>query len=630
MSHRRRFRSGFFRRYWRSKEILTEYRREASAEKIFGRRATFLLFGQMAILGILSAKLYKIQVTDNEDFSEQARRNRLLRRFLVPPRGAIYDASGNVLLAKNKAVVRAILSDAGGIDIDASIARFEKIILMDERDHRRVKRERKRGGKNANFTLRNILTEKEVERISQVLPPIPGLSLDEGFSRSYPLGELTAHVVGYVAIPNEKDLRRNKVYALPGIKIGRGGIEENEEDDLRGVPGNFEEEVNAKRDLIREISSVSPISGSDIHLTLDVRFQEKVKERIGDRVASAVLLDCRTGAVRAMVSNPSFDPGAFEEGVSVEQWKSWMEDPATPLNNKAISGFYPPGSTFKPAVALAALQSHAIHPDEMIDCPGYLDVGGVRFHCWKPAGHGPLTVRDALKYSCDVFFYQAARRCGMDEIHKAAEALGICVPPSIELPNAGTGIVPNSEWAAKHSYLWKVGDTINAGIGQGYVQTTPLSLAGYAASLAVGAKVSPYLIQDPFKCMRPHCLEALPFDPAYLGIVRRGMWDVVNAKHGTAPLAKLHSENVQMAGKTGTSQVRGVSREMRESGHFNSMNFPWKYRPHALFIAYAPFIRPRYALSLVVEHGNAGAGEAAPVAGKIMEDILKLDPEIKL
>ncbi|QCE35496.1 penicillin-binding protein 2 [Acetobacteraceae bacterium] len=627
ISHRS-FSLGFVKRYLKSKEVTTEYQREAVAGKIFGRRATLLLFAQMGVFATLSTKLYKIQVTDSEEFSEQALRNRLLRRYIVPPRGLVYDASGKHLLATNKLVVRAVMSSDGRIDVDDSIARFENLIAMDKKDYRRVVQERRRGGKNIPFTLKDSLTEEEIIRINQELPPIAGLSLDEGFDRIYPFGELTAHITGYVAVPNENDVRRNNVYALPGIKIGRGGLEEKEEDLLRGTPGNLENEVDARRDFIREISSTSPLPGNNLRLTLNLRYQEVLKRNIEDKVASAVLLNCQTGAVCAMVSSPSFDPSAFEDGISFKQWNAWLEDPATPLNNKAISGFYPPGSTFKPAVALAALQSKAISPKERIECPGYLDIGGGRFHCWLKSGHGALNVRQALKHSCDVFFYQAARRCGMEEIHKASEALGLCRPPTIELAHAGTGIVPNAEWALKHNHRWRVGDTINAGIGQGYVQTTPLGLAGYAASLATGVKISPYLVQDQLRCTGSACFESLPFDPAYLEIVRQGMWDVVNAYNGTAPRAKLHFQHIQMAGKTGTSQVRRVSRAMRESGKFNSMDLPWKYRPHALFIAYAPFDRPRYALSLVIEHGNASASQAAPLAGKIMEEILEMDPAV--
>jgi penicillin-binding protein 2 len=342
------------------------------------------------------------------------------------------------------------------------------------------------------------------------------------------------------------------------------------------------------------------------------------------------VLDCRNGEVLALAANPSFEPTLFNAGVTQAQWAEWTKDRRTPLINKTIAGLYAPGSTFKMAVALAALEAKAIAPADRVDCPGHFDLGNTRFHCWRKGGHGPVDLRNGIKHSCDVYFYELARRTGMDRIAVMAHRLGLGAELQLDLPGQRVGLVPRREWRTRRGHPWNLGDTVVSGIGQGYIQVTPLQLATYTARLASGRILQPHLTRRLSGVLQPGASPedwpplSLPERP--LRLVREAMWAVVNEPGGTAPLARLPDPRWQVAGKTGSSQVRRVSRELRESGRFDSQKLPWEFRPHALFVAYAPYDAPRYALAVVVEHGNSGAAAAAPIARDIMAEVIRLDP----
>nr|WP_245528410.1 penicillin-binding protein 2 [Gluconobacter morbifer] len=600
-----------------------------SGRGIFTRRALLVMAVQAGVLGTLGRRLYNIQTVDGDHLRQLAERNRTSKRLLAPARGPIHDRFG-VALADNKVSWRALLMPEETTDIPAVIERFSQIVPLDEHDRARIERDLRHVRKYVPVTLHEFLSWDDMARIELNAPSLPGVLVDVGSTRLYPFHDLTAHIVGYVAPPNEEDVSKDTTLSLPGMRVGRAGIEQTQEQLLRGDPGSVEMEVNAVGRVIGEIDRVEGQQGQDIHLTIDTVLQQQLRDRLGDRVSSSVIMDCRNGEVMAMVSTPSFDPSLFDSGVSHAQWNAWNSDPRTPLVDKAVSGLYPPGSTFKPAVALAALKCGAVSATDRFNCPGYLDVGGVRFHCWNRWGHGMINMREGLKYSCDVYFYEVARRCGMDPIKLVGNDMGLGVKLGIELPHSHPGVIPTPEWRQQHGFHWNGGDTINAGIGQGFVQVTPLALATYVSRLASGRNVQPHLLRATDDTLSPLAAldTAAPLDlpPAYLDVVRGGMFAVVNEAHGTAPKARLDLPGIQMAGKTGSAQVRRVSRALRESGHFNSMNLPWEYRPHALFICFAPYDEPRYAVSVVVEHGNAGADEAAPLAKLIMTDTLLRDP----
>jgi penicillin-binding protein 2 len=605
-------------------------KREGERTGVFTRRALLLMGGQVAVLGALSARLYQVQVTDGAKFTTMANENRVSARMIAPPRGRILDRFGTIL-GGNITNWRAELIAEQANDVDATLDAFSRILPISDYERARIERELHRHRKFIPVLIREFLTWDQMAAIEVNAPDLPGVIVDSGTTRQYPFGEKMSHVVGYVAPPNEDDVAEDPLLALPGLRIGRSGMEKYHDIALRGRAGAVQLEVNAVGRVIRELDRQEGIQGEDVGLTIDAGLQEAVLNVLGDESASAVVMDTRNGEVLAMGTNPSFDPSVFNSGVSQAQWAEWTRDKRTPLINKATSGLYAPGSTFKMAVALAGLEAKTLNPGDRINCPGYLDLGDTRFHCWRKGGHGSLDLRGGLKNSCDVFFYEVAHRTGIDHIAAMAHRMGLGAELDLDLPGQRVGLIPTREWRIGEGHAWNIGDTIVSGIGQGFIQVTPLQLATYVSRVASGRIVQPHLTRSLGGVLQPGSQvddwPVLGLPEKFLHDVREGMFAVVNEAGGTAPQARLPGDmGVQLAGKTGSAQVRRVSRELRESGHFDSEKLPWEFRPHALFVAYAPYDAPRYAVSVVVEHGNAGADVAAPKAKQIMIETLKRDP----
>jgi penicillin-binding protein 2 len=603
-------------------------RREAKSTGVFTRRALLLAAGQVGALGLLGAKLYQVQVVEGARYATLADTNRISARLIAAPRGRLLDRFG-VIAAGNRSNWRALLVAEQTDDVGGTLDNFARVVPLADHERARVEREVRRHRRFIPVVLREFLSWEDMARIEVNAPDLPGVLVDVGTSRLYPFGSTMAHVVGYVAPPNEDDVAEDAMLALPGLRIGRAGVEKHHDLPLRGRAGAVQLEVNAVGRVIRELDRQEGMQGQDIGLTIDTELQKSVLARLGDESASAVVLDCRNGEVMAMATNPSFDPSVFNSGVSQAQWIEWTSNRRAPLINKAAAGLYAPGSTFKMVVALAGLEAKAISPYDRVNCPGYLDLGDTRFHCWRKGGHGMLDLQGAIKNSCDVFFYEVARLTGIDRIAAMSNRFGLGVKLDIELPGARKGLVPTRGWRIAHGKPWNLGDTVVHGIGQGFLQLTPLSLAVMAARLATGRAVQPHLTRsiggELQKGSRPEDWPLMGVPERDLRAVREGMYAVVNEAGGTAPIARLQIPGVQMAGKTGSTQVRRVSRDQREHG-FKSENMPWEFRPHALFVAFAPYDAPRYAMSIVIEHGNAGAATAGPVARDIMTDVLTRDP----
>ena len=595
---------------------------------VFTRRALLVGAAQLGAFGALAAKLYQVQMVEGGRYATMAESNRISARLIAPPRGRILDRAG-IVVGGNRLNWRALLTAELTTNVDGTLDTFARIVPLADHERARIERELRKRHRFIPVIVREFLTWEEMARIEVNAPDLPGILVDVGFTRLYPQGPALAHVVGYVAPPNEADLGEDPMLALPGIRIGRNGMEKALDTRLRGRAGAVQMEVNAVGRVIRELDRQEGTPGQDLGLTIDVGLQNSVLRRLGDESASAVVMDARNGEVLAMTTNPSFDPSLFNSGVSQAQWIQWTSNRKAPLINKAASGLYAPGSTFKMAVAMAGLEAKIIGPGDRISCPGFLDLGDTRFHCWSKSGHGALDMRGAIKNSCDVYFYEVARRAGIDRVAAMANRFGIGVDLGIELPGVRKGLMPTKAWRQAQGKAWNIGDTISCGIGQGYIQTTPLALCTYAARLATGRAVQPHLTRTIGGVLQKG---ALPGDWPSLGLperalhlLREGMWAVVNEGGGTGAIARIGLPGMQLAGKTGSSQVRRVSREQREHG-FRSDKLPWEFRPHALFVCYAPYDQPRYAVSVVVEHGNAGAAAAAPLARDIMIDVLTRDP----
>jgi penicillin-binding protein 2 len=602
-------------------------RREAKRTSVFTRRALFIMGGQTLLLGGLAARLYQVQVLEGDRYATLADDNRVSARMIAAPRGRILDRNG-VVIAGSRINWRALLVADHTNDVPRTLENFSRIVPLSEWERGRIEREVGRRRRFIPVMVREFLSWEDMARIGVHAPELPGIVVDVGTTRLYPMGERLSHIVGYVAPPNEADVAEDPMLALPGLRVGRAGMERSHETTLRGRAGAVRLEVNALGRVIRELDRQEGQQGEDVTLSIDAGLQDVALNRLGEESASAVVMDCRNGEVLAMATNPSFDPSVFNSGVTQAQWREWTRDRRTPLINKATSGLYAPGSTFKMAVALAALEARVVTPFDRVHCEGHYDFGDTRFHCWKKGGHGGVDLRAALRVSCDTYFYEIARRVGMDRIAAMAHRLGLGVELDLDLPGQKKGLVPTRSWRTKQGRMWNIGDTIVSGIGQGYIQVTPLQLATFTARLASGRAVQPRLTRRVGATPQPGAPDwpGLGLNDRALAAIREAMWQVVNDPSGTAPLAKLPDPRWQMAGKTGSSQVRRVTREMRESGTFDSEKLPWEFRPHALFTAYAPHDNPRYALAVVVEHGNSGAGAAAPIARDIMLATLQRDP----
>ncbi|MFQ5765543.1 MAG: penicillin-binding protein 2, partial [Rhodospirillales bacterium] len=415
---------------------------------------------------------------------------------------------------------------------------------------------------------------------------------------------------------------------LPGFRIGKAGIEKIHDLVLRGTGGSSQVEVNAFGHVIRELSRQEGQPGAEVALTVDLGLQRMVSRRLGKRSAAAVVMDVHNGDILALASTPSFDPNAFNKGLSADEWRTLASDPKAPLTNKAISGHYPPGSTFKMVVLLAALEKGAVTPETTVFCTGKITLGDATFHCWRKGGHGLMDAFNGLTQSCDVYFYELARRTGIERIAAMARRLGFGETLGLDLPGEQPGLVPDRKWKRRTMNApWHQGETLLMGIGQGYLLATPLQMAVMVARLVNGGyAVTPRLTRphaadledtDHETDRRP-AFESLGLVPGHRQLVRRGMEAVVNDPSGTAFRARIRKRGMEMGGKTGTVQVRRITKAEREEGIKKNKDLPWRDRDHAMFVGFAPTSAPRYAVSVVVEHGGGGASVAAPIARDIL------------
>jgi penicillin-binding protein 2 len=590
-------------------------REEERRRSVFTRRALMLGGVQLGIFGFLGWRLHTLQVDQGERFATLAEENRLSARLLSPPRGRVLDRNGHVV-AGNRLNWRVLLVAEHTSDVGATLETFHRIVPLAEHERARIEREVRRRRRFVPVIVREFLSWEEMARIEVNAPDLPGIVIDVGTTRIYPEGPHLAHIVGYVAPPAERDMDGDPLLQLPGVRVGRAGIERHHDQVLRGRAGAVQLEVNAVGRVIRELDRREGLQGADVEISVDTELQKAIRGRI-EEGTSVVVMNARNGEVLAMASQPSFDPHLFNAGVSAAQWREWTSNRATPLINKTTNGLYAPGSTFKMVVALAALEARVTTPGERVHCPGHFDLGDTRFHCWNRNGHGGVDMRTALKVSCDVYFYEMARRLGINRIAAMSRRFGLGVDLDIELPGTRRGLVPTREWREAQGRPWALGDTVVHGIGQGFYQLTPLSLCVMTARLASGRALQPHLTRAiggrPVRGARPEDWPSLGIPERDLRLMRDSMFAVVNEAGGTAQASRLPREFGMMAGKTGTTQVRRVSREQRERG-FNVRTMPREWRPHALFVGYAPHDNPLFAVSVVVEHGTSGSGAAAPLA----------------
>ena len=604
--------------------------KDSSRFKSFSRRVAFLGGGKVLLLSLLAGRMYQLQVIESDKYKTLADENRINLRLLPPPRGTIVDRYGRAL-AVNQENYRVTLVAEQVNDINTMLDTLSGIISLEDYERHRILREVRRRRGFVPVTVRENLDWRDVSRIEVNAPDLPGLSIEVGQSRQYPFAEDFAHVLGYVSAVSEKEVTGDPLLELPGFKVGKNGVERVFDLNLRGKAGNTQVEVNAVGRVIRELSRQEGQPGVDLRLTIDRDLQKLAADRLKEeKSASAVILDIHNGDVLALSSVPGFDPNEFVTGLSSKTWRRLINDPYAPLTNKAISGLYAPGSTFKMVVALAALEARIVAPDHRVFCRGHTQLGNARFHCWKRHGHGWQDMYDAHQNSCDVYFYDIAKRIGIDRIAAMATRFGLGTKTGIELPSEKGGVIPTRAWKkALIGTAWQQGETLISGIGQGFILTTPLQLAVMTARIANGGKaVLPRLIRAAEvdgKEEEP-VFKDLGISKRSLDVVREGMNRVTNVQQGTAYRARISEEGMGMSGKTGTAQVRRISKAERDTWVLKNHERPWRERDHALFVGYAPSDNPRYAVSVIVEHGGGGSKVAAPIARDLLLATQKRDP----
>lgn len=585
---------------------------------------------QFVLLLVIAARLYFLQVYEADKYRTLSDENRISARILVPPRGGIYDRCG-VPIANNKQNFQAMLVAEQASNVNETLEKFKKLMPLSEKEEARIFRDLKRYRRFVPIKLKEGLSWEDVSRILLAAPEMPGVIVDDGLSRDYPFGKQMAHVLGYVAAVSENDLKTDgdPLLETPGFKIGRIGLEKKYESKLRGKGGNLKLEVNAVGRIMKEIEREDGTSGEKLELTLDSRLQQKAYDLFGEESGAAVLMDVNSGEILTFISMPSYDSNDFVQGVSQELYDSLLYNEKQPLINKAIAGRYSPGSTFKMIVALAALESGTITKDTKVSCYGKMNFGNHLFHCWKKGGHGALNVVEALQHSCDIFFYEVAQKVGIERIAAMARRFGLGSPTALNFDDEKAGIIPDKAWKlANLKSPWQGGETLIAGIGQGYILTTPLQLAVMTARIANGGiMVEPSL--TPVSAEKIKKYKKMGINPAYMALVKEGMCSVVNRPGGTALMSRFDYNGQKMCGKTGTTQVKRISLQERQTGIIKQEDLPWKYRNHALFVGYAPQDKPRYAVAVLVEHGGGGSSVAAPIASALLKEALILEGEKK-
>ncbi|WP_417485923.1 penicillin-binding protein 2 [Maricaulis sp.] len=595
----------------------------------FTRRALLMAgAGGLAFMG-LGARLYSLQVLETERYRLMSEDNQFNFNLLPPSRGRVLDRFG-VAVADNRDSYRVLLVPEQAGDVASALDRLQPFLPLSDHERERILRTARSQRSFHAITVADDLDWHTFASINLNAPDLAGVTPDVGEVRSYAFGPSFAHVIGYVQPPNDEDIANNprdaeRLLRHPGFRVGKTGVEVARELDLRGQAGALKIEVNARGRVIRELpeQSTEPVSGRDVVLTLDADIQRYAHERLGQESASAVVMDVNTGELIAMVSTPSFDPNLFVGGISTADYAALRENDHNPLFQKSIQGTYPPGSTFKAVVAAAALEHDVIPPTERINCTGSVRLGNREFHCWRRRGHGPVNLRDAVKTSCDIYFYQVAERLGIDRLHAMATRFGIGEQFDIGVAGVRRGTMPNPAWKrARYDQGWSTGDTYNTGIGQGYVTASPLQLAVMTARVASGRAVSPSLYRNAMMPPAPH----IGISDAALASVRDGLRAVVEEPGGTSySLGGLGLGDIEMAGKTGTAQVYSITAAERESGVREQEDLPWRLRDHGLFMCYAPADRPKYACVVVVEHGGGSSAATRP-ARDILQRVVARDP----
>jgi penicillin-binding protein 2 len=598
---------------------------EADRTRTFTRR-TMLLAGGGAALGIvLTGRVGYLAVLESPKYKLLAEENRVSLRMIPPRRGVIVDRFG-VPLAVNRPDYRLALIPEQVEDLDRTLAQIGRFLPLTPADIAKAKRDFERLPGYMPVEVARDLDWSAFSALNVRMVDLAGLQPVQSFNRFYPDGTGVAHLLGYVGSPSEEmvEKERDRVLSLPGFKVGKQGVEKALDKRLRGEAGANRVEVDVRGRILRDLAKKEDRPGDTVVTSIDREIQAFAAQRMDGQAASAIVMGVETGEILTLASVPAFDPNSFSRGIKSAEWQGLLADERHPLINKPVQAMFPPGSTFKMLVAMAALESGLISPEDRVFCPGRYRLGSHFFYCHKRRGHGSVDMNSGLAQSCNVYFYHVGRTIGVERIADMARRFGLGQRFDLPVTSQKRGLVPDPAWKQKRfGKDWLTGETLNTAVGQGYLLATPLQLAVMVARLASGRAVVPQLIREG---REPTPAPFMDVNQEHLALVREAMADVVNARGGTARGSRLSVGGFTMAGKTGTAQVRRITRAERARGVLKNEQLPWRMRDHGLFVAFAPVERPRYACAVVVEHGGSGSRAAAPIARDIMNLTLKRDP----
>ncbi|MEO1609588.1 MAG: penicillin-binding protein 2 [Pseudomonadota bacterium] len=589
----------------------------------FARRA-ILLGGLKAIgFGMLGTRLYQVQVMEGQLYSPLAERNRISEFALAPLRGQIIDRFGRII-SRSKVIYRCFITPSLAGDVAQVLTALAEIVPLTHDQQRQIVMRSQKLQPNRPILIASDLNWEQVAQANIHAPLLPGIEIEMAGERQYYGGISMGHLVGYVGSVTKFALDDKPALRIPGAKIGKSGVELGMENTLAGHAGLVRREVDARGRVVRQMSRIEPIRGRDVVLSVASEFQARLMVHLSRfRQAAAVVLDTRSGDVIGMASTPGYNPGTLMSPLPLKKWRRLKQMHNAPMLNRAVRGGYPPGSTFKMVTALAALEAGVIRPGEQIDCNGFVQISGRKFHCWQRSGHGLCNLHRALSESCDAYFYEISRRAGIKRIAEMAYKLGLGQVYDNGLVGQNPGLIPDANWKrAERGADWYTGETLLAAIGQGYVQTTPLQLAVMTARLATGRVLNPHFARE-MGTPRPTAGGSLDISSGHMQHIRRAMWAVVNENGGTGPLAQIKRPGFVMFGKTGTSQISSLSSRIPHE------KLRWHLRDHSLFVGYITDASgPRFALSVIVEHAGSGGKTAAPLALEIAESALAIEDRL--
>ena len=607
--------------------------------KLITRRMFILSAAKISIFTAIILRLFYLQISENIKYRSLSDKNRLREWKIIPERGEIKDFFGKTL-ATNTQVFQLHILPEDVPNLSELFFRLDKILEFSDVKKRRLISRLKKRKPWESIIISDNLTWAEFSKLNIFLHEIQGAKPVVSVARKYLNDGSSSHIIGYVSDTSVKDLENSEFIRsvnTPGLKVGKNGLEKSLNNSMIGLPGLQRFEVNSSGKRIKELKLVKGSPGKDFKITIDHEVQIHASEALGDKSGSVCVMDIYTGEIICIVSSPTYDANKFVHGISNNDWKELINNTYKPLINKPLSGLYPPGSTIKPIVALSALENDVVNPRFIFECKGSTELYGQTYHCWKEKGHGFMNLRSSIKQSCDIYFYEVARRLGIDRLSETVKQFGLGKKVFNTFNEERSGVVPNTKWKLdKLGKNWFLGETLISGIGQGYFQSTPIQLCLMMAQLANGGyKIQPRIIDDKYSLQKTinawrdkfyfknnkESLEKLYRNKENIKFVLDALYGATNEPMGTSYRSRLRKPGYIYAGKTGTSQIRTITPEERKL-KIKNKDLPYEKRDHSLFIAFAPYKNPRYAISVVIEHGGAGSTGAAPIAKKVIKKVL--------